>query len=543
MYQVIARKYRPQSFAELVNQKHVKTTLAHAIEQARIAHGYIFSGQRGTGKTTVARILARCLNCIEGPTTTPCGVCASCLETTAGNAPDVIEIDAASNRGINEMRELRDNIRYRPARDRYKVFIIDEAHQITSEAFNALLKTLEEPPEWVVFVLCTTESHKIPATIASRCQQFSFRSVSFDEIIERMEWICRQEGVTADAEALAVLAQAGEGSVRDSLSALDQAIACCGDTLSAPQIRALLGAFSLDTLDQVTQALRDGNSARMLDIVDELVRNGQHLQHFVRELARYFRNLLVSKLAGTNERLIPASKAERERLAEIAAGFSEQDLTRYLQLTLDLFRDLQFSLQPRLHMELGLIRLVEAGKLVAIEEALATVNGAGTAPAPAAPAKSSPPASQGTAAAPRQAQAAPAAAPQPPSAPAPAADGSLKQRLVSALHELGLAFTADAVERSEITEGANELRFVTPAEFKIMLGESDVQKALEQLQLGKRRIRVTVGEGAAPGPANGASAPPAADEAMQRALAHPEVQRYRELFPGAEVRVARNLKE
>src|SRR3954467_9548872 len=178
MYQVIARKYRPQSFADVVNQEHVKTTLENAIAQRRIAHGYIFSGQRGTGKTTVARILARCLNCELGPTATPCGKCASCLEIAAGSGMDVIEIDAASNRGINEMRELRENVRFRPARDRYKVFIVDEAHQITNEAFNALLKTLEEPPEWVVFVLCTTEVHKIPTTIASRCQQFSFRSVA-----------------------------------------------------------------------------------------------------------------------------------------------------------------------------------------------------------------------------------------------------------------------------------------------------------------------------------------------------------------------------
>ncbi|HEX8984283.1 MAG TPA: DNA polymerase III subunit gamma/tau [Bryobacteraceae bacterium] len=544
MYQVIARKYRPQSFAELVNQEHVKGTLAHAIEQHRIAHGYIFSGQRGTGKTTVARILARCLNCIEGPTTTPCGVCASCLETTGGNAPDVIEIDAASNRGINEMRELRDNIRYRPARDRYKVFIIDEAHQITSEAFNALLKTLEEPPEWVVFVLCTTESHKIPATIASRCQNFSFRSVSFDEITARMEWICKQEGVEADAEALAVLAQAGEGSVRDSLSALDQAIACCGNTLNAAQIRALLGSFSLDALHQVTQALSESDSARMLEIVDTLVRSGQHMQHFVRELARYFRNLLVSKLAGGNERLIPASKLERERLAEIAAGFSEQDLTRYLQLTLDLFSDLQFSLQPRLHLELGLIRLVEAGKLVAIEEALAAVDGGSPgspAPAPATPAKPARP-TGGGATAPSAVPAALTAAK--PAAPAPAAgDSSLKQKLVSVLHDLGLAFTADAVEHSQLTEVQGELRFVTPAELKIMLTEADVQKALERLNAGKRRIRVTAGEGAAASGGAPAPAQPSEDEATTRALANPEVQRFRELFPGAEVRVVRNLKE
>src|SRR5881409_4051972 len=202
MYQVIARKYRPQTFAAVVNQEHVKTTLDNAIAQNRIAHGYIFSGQRGTGKTTVARILARCLNCIEGPTNKPCGVCTSCIEIAAGNAVDVIEIDAASNRGINEMRELRENVRYRPARDRYKIFIIDEAHQITNEAFNALLKTIEEPPEWVVFVLCTTETHKIPPTIASRCQHFSFRSVDFNDLIDRMREICVAEGIQADDEAL-----------------------------------------------------------------------------------------------------------------------------------------------------------------------------------------------------------------------------------------------------------------------------------------------------------------------------------------------------
>src|SRR5213079_3687504 len=209
-------KYRPQTFAELIGQDHVRTTVENAIAQGRIAHDYIFSGQRGTGKTTVARILARCLNCIKGPTATPCGECASCREITSGGTVDVIEIDAASNRGINEMRELRENVRYQPARDSYKIFIIDEAHQITSEAFNALLKTIEEPPEWAVFVLCTTESHKIPATIASRCQHFSFRSVDFNDLIDRMREICVKEGVEADDEALSVIAQSGEGSVCDS---------------------------------------------------------------------------------------------------------------------------------------------------------------------------------------------------------------------------------------------------------------------------------------------------------------------------------------
>jgi DNA polymerase-3 subunit gamma/tau len=525
LYQVIARKYRPQTFTELVSQEHVRTTIENAIAQNRIAHGYIFSGQRGTGKTTVARILARCLNCANGPTTTPCGVCASCVEIAAGNSPDVIEIDAASNRGINEMRELRENVRYRPARDRYKVFIIDEAHQITNEAFNALLKTLEEPPEWVIFVLCTTEAHKIPATIASRCQHFSFRSVSFEEVFALLEKICREEGIEYDAEALSVLVQAGEGSVRDSESALDQAIACCGNRLKAEDVRALLGSFSLETLGAVTEALAAGDSARMLAIVDELVRNGHHLQHFVRELARYFRNLLVSKIAGDNRRLIPGSEQERARLADVAAQFSEQDLTRYLQLTLDLFRDLQFSLQPRLHLELGLIRLVEAGRLVSIEQALAEL---GDAPARAAR-QANAPAPPAKPAAPEVRPPAPQAGPQ-----------GLKARIAAALHEMGLAFTADAVEGSQMIESGNELKFVTA--MPLAMNPAEIEQALAKIQAGKFRIKIVEGQ-----PDGAAAEPekrePAQDETSRRALEHPEVKRFREVFPDSEVRVVRNLKE
>jgi DNA polymerase-3 subunit gamma/tau len=373
MYQVIARKYRPQSFDELIGQEHVRTTLENAIARQRIAHGYIFAGQRGTGKTTIARIVARCLNCVEGPTATPCGKCSSCLEIAQGNAPDVIEIDAASNRGINDMRELRENVRYQPARDRYKVFIIDEAHQITSEAFNALLKTLEEPPEWVVFILCTTESHKIPATIASRCQQFNFRSVEFGDVVARMDYICRQEGIETEPEALAVLAQSGEGSVRDSLSALDQAIACCGAKLTGEAVRDLLGMYSIESLSRVAHALEASSTAEMLEIVAELERTGKNFQHFCRELARYFRNLTVAKIAcadGKPTRLIAAGEAEQTRLRESASKFSEEDLTRWLQLAIEIYGQLQYSLQPRLHLELGMLRLVHAGRLKPIEEAL-----------------------------------------------------------------------------------------------------------------------------------------------------------------------------
>jgi DNA polymerase-3 subunit gamma/tau len=567
MYQVIARKYRPQTFHDVVNQEHVKTTLENAIAQKRIAHGYIFSGQRGTGKTTIARILARCLNCINGPTATPCGECASCREITAGGTVDVIEIDAASNRGINEMRELRENVRYRPARDRYKVFIIDEAHQITNEAFNALLKTIEEPPEWVVFVLCTTEAHKIPATIASRCQHFSFRSVDFEDLIQRMAWICQQEGIETDPEALAVLAAAGEGSVRDSLSALDQAIACCGSKLNAAEVRALLGAFSLESLEQVSQALLDSDSARMLEVVDELERNGLNLQHFSRELSRYLRNLLVLRISGAAPRLVAASAQQREKMAAIAARFSEEDLTRYLQLSLDLFRDLQFSLQPRFHLEIGLLRLVQAGRLLPIEEALARVSAA--APPPVAQRSTQPtmayaPARQPTIAVPPpprgpspfeldrakksatrppepQSSGANALAPAP-EAPVPMAAGDPRQRLHSYLHEKGLPHLADAVENAAIQMSGAELAVVTAKSYTLYFKDAAFEAAVREVFGRPLRLKITVGDAAPPSAAIQLAPSSGEDQATARALAHPEVRRFQEVF-GGEIRKVRNLKE
>src|SRR5690242_7923760 len=550
MYQVIARKYRPQSFAELIGQEHVRTTIENAISQRRIAHGYIFSGQRGTGKTTVARILARCLNCVQGPTTKPCGICASCKEITAGGTVDVIEIDAASNRGIHEMRELRENVRYQPARDRYKVFIVDEAHQITNEAFNALLKTIEEPPPWVVFVLCTTEAHKIPATIASRCQHFSFRSVDFEELTARMAWICEQEGIQADSEALAVLAQAGEGSVRDSLSALDQAIACCGAQLNAADVRALLGMFSLESLEQVSRSLVEGNSGRMLEMVDELERNGQNLQHFSRELARYFRNLLVARMAGAGTRLVAASPAQRQKLADIAKPFSEEDLTRYLQLSLDLFRDLQYSLQPRFHLELGLVRLVQAGRLLPIEQALAQVSGAGrstptTGPAPVAPQQSATiPQKVKTGPSPFELDNAKKAAPaggQVPERVNSDLPHDPRERLLAHLTQNGLTHLADAVEHSALTLSGSELQIVTAKTYKLYLEDKHFEAAVREAFGRALRIRITVGEaGEMPAPSKPAKGKE--DDLTTRALGHEEVRRFREVF-GGEVRKVRNLKE
>jgi DNA polymerase III subunit gamma/tau len=543
MYQVIARKYRPQSFDDVLNQDHIKTTLRNAIEQNRIAHGYIFSGQRGTGKTTTARILARCLNCRQGPTDQPCGVCASCVEIAAGGAPDVIEIDAASNRGINEMRELRENVRYQPARDRYKIFIIDEAHQITNEAFNALLKTIEEPPEWAVFILCTTESHKIPATIASRCQHFSFRSVDFNDLIVRMREICGAEGIDADDETLSVIAQAGEGSVRDSLSALDQAIACCGNKLDAAAVRALLGAFGLDAMSQVTTALANQNGAAMLELVDELERNGGSPQHFSRELARYLRNLLVTKIAGGDSRLIAASQAERAEMTRIADRLGEEDLTRYLQISLDLFQDLQASLQPRFHLEIGLLKMVQAGKLVSVEEALASL---GAAPAPGAraaervtPERAAAPEPAKKASAPVPAAPAPSSAQ--PSAGPPSPDDDWRAKLRTAMVESGLQFSADAIAQSDVALVNNELIVTTAKSFQLDLGREEILTALKRLGRPDLRFKVVFGEVKA-APAETAPPAPPENEITGRALSHPEVQRFRELF-GGEVRAVRNLKE
>jgi DNA polymerase-3 subunit gamma/tau len=379
----------------------------------------------------------------------------------------------------------------------------------------------------VVFVLCTTEAHKIPTTIASRCQQFSFRSVDFAEVVKRMEEICQKEGIQTDPETLSVLAQAGQGSVRDSLSALDQAIACCGLKLSAAEVRDLLGMFSLDSLGEVTEALTARDSRRMLDLVMELERNGRNLQHFCRELARYFRNLLVAKVAGANTRLIGASQHEQERLAQIAGGFSEEDLTRYLQLTLDLFKDLQSSLQPRLHLEVGLLRLVQAGKLLPIEEAIAGLGNAG-GPGPARTTQAGKPVPR--------AEATQAEKPLPQAQQA----SPWKDRLHSALTELGMQFTADAVEHSQITESNGELLFATPEEFKLALNEKDILKVVQKVAGRPMRVKVTAGT------ANVTETPkirPPRDDVSERALSHPEVQRFQEMFPDAQVRVVRNLKE
>jgi DNA polymerase-3 subunit gamma/tau len=394
-YQVLARKYRPQKFSDVIGQEHVTRTLQNAIAQERIAHGYIFSGHRGIGKTTVARILAMALNCRSTNETTgkppiePCGVCDSCTEIRNGNSVDVIEIDAATNRGIDEIRELREAARYRPARDRFKIYILDEAHQITDAAFNALLKTLEEPPSHVIFMMATTQPEDIPQTIRSRCQHFSYRAMKFDAIMGQLRDIVAKENIPADDDALALLAEAGDGSMRDALSILDQAIASTSEHLTLDSVRSLIGSAPAAALETVMHAVSESSTEKILTLVDELIGEGHSPTHFARQMVRFLRNVTVAKIAGKDSALLQVSSDERARVSRIAELFSEEDLTRHLQIMLRTHGELGYRQEQRFHLELGLLKMAHAQRLLPIEQLLsdaaAPLSGpARTAPRPAA---------------------------------------------------------------------------------------------------------------------------------------------------------------
>jgi DNA polymerase III subunit gamma/tau len=381
-YQVLARKYRPQKFAEVIGQDHVTRTLKNALEQGRTAHGYIFSGHRGIGKTTVARILAMALNCrsSDQPVTEPCGVCESCTEIRAGNSVDVIEIDAATNRGIDEIRELREAARYRPARDRFKIYILDEAHQITDAAFNALLKTLEEPPAHVIFMLATTQPEDIPQTIRSRCQHFSFRAVRFEEIVGQLKELATREKIEADQDALALLAEAGDGSMRDALSILDQAIASSGGRVTAEGVRQLVGTAPAGVLEEVMQAVARSASDEVLKLIDRLISEGHSPTHFARQMVRFLRNTIVAKVAGGDSSLLQISSDERQRAARVAELFSEEDLARHLQIMLRTHAELGYRQEQRFHLELGLLKMAHAQRLLPIEQLLSEATLSGSQP-------------------------------------------------------------------------------------------------------------------------------------------------------------------
>jgi DNA polymerase-3 subunit gamma/tau len=627
-YQVLARKYRPQRFADVAGQDHVTRTLLNALSQNRIAHGYIFSGHRGIGKTTIARIVAQALNCRTEigtearPTPEPCGVCDSCVEIRQGNAVDVIEIDAATNRGIDEIRELRDAARYAPSRDRYKIYILDEAHQITEAAFNALLKTLEEPPSHVIFMMATTEPENIPQTIRSRCQHFSFHAVKFDDILSQLKMIAGKEEVEAEDAALALLAEAGDGSMRDALSIMDQAIASAPlengrAVLSSVQIRELMGSVPNAVFERLLEAVAAGQSAELMEQLNLLVNAGHSPSSLARQMARYLRNTLMAKLGGEHTELLQVSADERARAVRTALLFTEEELTRNLQIVLRTFDDLNYRQEQRFHLELGLLKLIHAQRLLPLEEFLSGVASGGgvrsAAPAPrpalspARPASSpaAPPLSPfgssgsgwdsgpkmesslspGSSTAPvvtlerpapataTEASPSPFAAVTPfpaaaspvagfaapltegalAKAPQPAAIASGAPSLDAIRHAIGMALVegghvsaAQLLGAADWTLDTASLRIEVSGMGKKMLAltvnaaaEKIIRQQLQQLG-APTRFMVVPGDG--PGKGSAPVAAPLAGSIQEAALAHPLVQRAKEIFK-AEVRSVIDLRQ
>ena len=370
-YLVLARKWRPQTFSDLVGQEHVSQTLKNAIDGGRVAHAFLFTGARGVGKTSSARILAKALNCESGLSVEPCNVCSTCLEITDGNSVDVFEIDGASNTGVDDIRELRDNIKYLPSRSRYKIFIIDEVHMLTTNAFNALLKTLEEPPAHVKFIFATTEPHKVPITILSRCQRFDFKRILLPRIVARLRYIVDQEEVSVSDEALAVVARKGDGSMRDALSTLDQVLAFCGNTVADADVAALLGVVDRRLIMEACAAALAGEVRGVLEIVARVDTFGYSMRQFCQELIGQFRSIAILKAVGDAGDLLELSEAELEELRAQGSLCSPQDLQRHLTLLLKAEGEMSHATFPRLILEMALMKMATLAPAIPVQELLA----------------------------------------------------------------------------------------------------------------------------------------------------------------------------
>jgi len=376
-YLVLARKWRPQRFDEVVGQGHVTRTLANAIEMDRVAHAFLFTGARGVGKTSTARILAKALNCEQGPRINPCNQCTSCQEISLGTSMDVIEIDGASNRGIDEIRELRENVRYTPAKSRYKIYIIDEVHMLTREAFNALLKTLEEPPPHIIFVFATTEPHKIPATILSRCQRYDFKRIPMKEILESLKKIAGEEKVQISQRALLSITQESEGSLRDAQSLLDQVISYGGREIRDEDIVEVLGLIDRKILNDTIEAIADRNPERCMEMIEHVYHYGVDLQHFCRELLQYLRHLILIKVSEHPGGLMELPEEEMEILKKQADKFEFDQLNHLFNILLKGEEEVAQSTFPRTMLEMTLIRMATLRPVLSVDEILKKLEGFG----------------------------------------------------------------------------------------------------------------------------------------------------------------------
>ncbi len=374
-YLVLARKWRPQTFAEVIGQPHVSRTLQNAISKNRIAHAYLFCGARGVGKTSVARILAKTINCLTPVSSAPCNHCSNCREITQGNSVDVLEIDGASNRGIDSIRDLRETVRYRPAKSKYKIYIIDEVHMLTAEAFNALLKTLEEPPEHVLFIFATTEPHKIPATILSRCQRFDFRRIATQQLVEHLRHIAVEEQVDLPEGVLYALAREADGSMRDAQSLLEQILAFSGEDLTGEEVLDILGIVDRKSVHKVVAGVLENDARTCLEVVADLYRRGIDTKRFCQQLCDYFRNLLVLATGGQGaESLLDLPEDEILVLKSELGKTSPESLHLIFQMVLKAEEDIRRSSLPRITLEMLLLRLTQLPQLESLEEVLAKLS-------------------------------------------------------------------------------------------------------------------------------------------------------------------------
>jgi len=562
-YQVLARKWRPRNFSEIVGQEHVTRTLTNALQSGRVAHAFLFSGPRGSGKTSTARILAKALNCHRGKAGDPCSECPACLEIAAGNCMDVLEIDAASNRGIDEIRELKEKTRYSPARDRNKIFIIDEVHMLTPEAFNALLKTLEEPPPHVVFVLATTEYHKIPATILSRCQQYGFKLIQYPLIMERLASIAKAEGIEISRSALEQVVFSSGGSMRDAMSALDQVIAFSGSSVRDEDVATLLGLVEPKILGQTVRAIAGNDVAALLGTVADLVEVGQDLNNFCRRLSGQFRNLMVLKAGISDPSLLGIPESTLPELREQAALFSREDLLRLFDTFQKVEAGMRQASQLRFQLEMGLIELAHLARLRPIEDLIAELSSGaddptppaagprtGPAPAPPAPPSANPaPAKPGrtaTAAPARNAYEAPdpervvPSMPPPMEAPAAVSFGAdprnLLFRIASAVGRESVESLLQSLEGAQLKDSTVVLQAGTAGEFIRRQVKDNLASIAEAAsRVVGSRVAVVLGEPSArpaPAVADVRTPGPAGEDLLEKAKREPVVQSFLDVFPG-----------